>query len=533
VNLRVLDTAVRAIAFSPCGRFIICGGHDGTISRFSISSKASSEVIHSPDGAIPVRCLAFSPSGDWFASGHGDGILRVWDTTGTRPPRVIQAHSETVTSLDVSADGLLISSTGLDGTVRLWEVRTCEPLWEPDGHAGPVFAIALTRDGHWLLTGGEDRLLRIWNRRDGLLARRVSTPSSVRSLFLDEKGHGVFVAGLNGSLSRWALPEGTQKSSLVGHGDEIVSLAGSPDGTILVSLGRDERLAFWDSRSGALVRAIDDRSLSRFVCVCPHCGMLVCGSDQAKARQLAAGGEQFEDVTGSRAGASAGQFSPNGEMILFGYKDGRVQVLAHSGQRELFEDSPHREVVEAVAWSPNSNVFASAGAEGRVLLWDLVARRQIREWTTDSADVLCLSFDDTGHRLFAGLNNGEVREWCLKDCDCSPKKAPIKSAVETSLESDWRTLMECRAAEAYPALGRLRDRGPATSAFLRERIAIECSISGGKRRPDASFSRILRLLEELRSTEASEVLSWIEHHAPVIAQRVEARQALVRMRCGR
>ena len=61
--------------------------------------------------------------------------MRVWDLTGTDPPRVLTDHYDQMTGVAVSADGRTVVSGGVDNTVRVWDLAGTDPPRVLTGHA--------------------------------------------------------------------------------------------------------------------------------------------------------------------------------------------------------------------------------------------------------------------------------------------------------------------------------------------------------------------------------------------------------------
>lgn len=64
-----------------------------------------------------ILCVAFNPQGTLLASGGYDETLRLWDLRRGVCLKVINAHTEAVTSVDFSADGAMAATGSYDGLV--------------------------------------------------------------------------------------------------------------------------------------------------------------------------------------------------------------------------------------------------------------------------------------------------------------------------------------------------------------------------------------------------------------------------------
>ena len=158
----------QCVDFSPDGRRLVSGNSIGMVDILDSSELTNARVedirIHRCAGhSKSVRCVMFGPKGERVFSGSDDGTVRIWDAETGSSVRVLDDHSSTVTSIDVSGDGQLLASASQDGTVKLWNAETGDRLLLLSEHDGPVNDLAFHPEKPWLATCGADGRVKIWD----------------------------------------------------------------------------------------------------------------------------------------------------------------------------------------------------------------------------------------------------------------------------------------------------------------------------------------------------------------------------------
>ena len=166
---------------------------------------------------------------------------------------------------------------------------------------------------------------------------------------------------------------------LSGHGNSVQALAFSPDGgTLIVSTGgsssrHEHRLRLWDVSTGALI----------------------------------ATSEEFNAIAWDVV------FSPGGEMIATGLRDGRI-VFLDSTDLSNIGGLKHNGEVNSLAFSPDGGLLAAGVAEagnGMVYIWDVATQAIIRSFWAHPYSVPGMAFSPTGQFLATGAVDRSVKVW--------------------------------------------------------------------------------------------------------------------------
>jgi len=220
---------------------------------------------------------------------------------------------------------------------------------------------------------------------------------------------------------------------LARQASSISSIAYSPDGNIIASCSREQKVRLWDSRSGAETCAplflesdaqrypggpiFTDRIIS--IAYTPKGDRLVAGTNRGKVIVC--------DIRTSRLALSplhlhaseirSVAVSPDGETIASASEDKTIALCRPNS------DSPvgsilrgHTDEVNCVSFSSDGVMLASGGKDGTIYFWDYRLSRSSREpLRNGKGDVSCIAFSKDGILLASGSNDSVVRVWNVPD----------------------------------------------------------------------------------------------------------------------
>ncbi len=115
--------------------------------------------------------------------------------------------------------------------------------------------------------------------------------------------------------------------------------------------------------------------------------------------------------TGHIASVNAVTWSPDGKLIASASDDTYVQLFdAVSGKRKLIYTG-HTEEVAAVAWSPDGKLIASGGQDGTAQVWNAGSRARILTYKEHADRVNGISWSSDSQLIASGSDDRTVQVW--------------------------------------------------------------------------------------------------------------------------
>lgn len=211
-----------------------------TASRPVAQDPASPLTHHTGD----VRAIAFSPDGKWLASAGGEGEVRVWNVAEGTCVRTLTAHPGGADAIAFATDGLWILSGGNDKTVKLWNRNTGECAHTFEGHEERVLGLAIAADGKRVASADAGGAVLLWDlaKRERIARTTGGHESAAACVVFGAKDKLVYSGGWDRKLRTWTVPDLYPKGAPTGN-EVMMSIAVDRNGKHL-ALGTREGQAF-------------------------------------------------------------------------------------------------------------------------------------------------------------------------------------------------------------------------------------------------------------------------------------------------
>ncbi|KAI0322860.1 WD repeat protein [Amylostereum chailletii] len=433
---------VAAIALSPDGNVLISVDLDG---RALLVNFRRGVVLHHFNFHKPVKAVKFSPDGKYIAVTN-DTHVQVWRTPNhivrEFAPFVLHrtytGHHDEVLSIEWSPDSKCFITTSRDMTGRLF---TLDPVdgFRPKtfaGHKDSVLHAYFSADAKTIYTVSRDGtkvVCTTFHQASGLLIVGFSSgvfglwemPSftnvhtlsisqeKISSVAVNPSGEWLaFGARKLGQLLVWEWQSESYILKQQGHFFDMNALAYSPDGQYIATGGDDGKVKLWNTHSGFCVITFSQHTSA-------VSAVQFAGQGQVLFSASLDGTVRAFDLVRYRnfrtfTSPSPVQFSslavdPSGEVVAAGSTDS-FEVFLWSVQTGKLLDvlAGHEGPVNALSFSPTTNVLASGSWDKTVRVWNVFGRSHAVEPFQLNTDVLSLAFRPDGQELVVSTLDGQL-----------------------------------------------------------------------------------------------------------------------------
>ncbi len=398
---------------------------DDTVTVWDLENN---EKLYTADSQASVT---FSNSSQ-LAYQYGPEFLEVWTLDNPTPRQTIQTHIsfvDTSESLMFSQDGKTIVAEYRYGSVLLWDIESKQARPAiPTASASKNQHIHVSSEGELYVTSIHKNTVKLWEVGNcGSLIAEFAGNEFVCAAALAPTNSKLASAHQGGNLIIWDVQSGDKLRAFrhplqtsTDDSDQAWKLVFSPDGSLLISYTEDEaNVRLWDVGRGEEIQEFPSDEIDNIGTFSP-CGQYLTGTANGKniilwdvkhreiltkfpwapefaysscGSYLACGRQDWEGILlwdlkhreiykrlqlpEGCQGVHSLRFSSCGQYLAFGaaWETGLEKVPVclwevETGKR-IVTFWGHFTDVQAVAFSPNNELLASASFDGSILLWDL------------------------------------------------------------------------------------------------------------------------------------------------------------------
>ena len=414
-----LETNFNAAAISPDQKILATG--DGPLQFWELET--GKRLSNNTGWVGEFKSMEFSPDGRRLVTGSRSDRVDVWNVDTTELLNRM-AHGDEVISVSYSPDGETIASGSDDGTVRMWDADTGEQKMNIAGHSPKEnYSVAFSPDGSMLTCGSEDGM-QWWDLQSGKSVRNTYLErNNVHSIrFSDDCAILVTLYSPNTlNMARlWDVATGRFLGSFRGDGTTFSSIAISPDGSMLATGTRDNKVCLWEICKGELYLIGD--CLMTFS---EHTDEVNSVAFSPDGRKLASGSNDktimiwdvdsqthLRSLTGHEKEVNSVVFSSDGKTVVSGSTDGTLRFW-NAGKGELTRPSiSDAGVVTRMAYSPDGRLLANISENEKVVhIWDAHTGELLQTFTGHTQSINDVAFSPDGETVASVSSDGTVLLW--------------------------------------------------------------------------------------------------------------------------
>ncbi|MBI3273268.1 MAG: WD40 repeat domain-containing protein [Planctomycetes bacterium] len=250
-EVRAVDAGgsdITCVALSPDGALAAAGDENGQLYVYDVGTGKQRAHFNLPNEASTVHAVSISPDGRQLVTGWGDMSKRLvfWDLSGGSDSRTVPSHLHLLAH---SPDGRTVAAYGSNRALTLWDAQRHDPKQALETGVSAIEALTFSRDGVWLAAGGEGGV-ELWRVGEKRGAKRLGKDGpTVITLAFSPDGSVLATGAAGEKVARlWDVATGVERARLDGHDGPVSAVAFSADGKLLATGGEDKMVRVWSLR---------------------------------------------------------------------------------------------------------------------------------------------------------------------------------------------------------------------------------------------------------------------------------------------
>ncbi|HNP19621.1 MAG TPA: caspase family protein [Fulvivirga sp.] len=390
-----------------------------------------------------VKAVAFTPDGKYLLSGSRDKSIKLWEVATGRELRSYLGHESTINDLAVSNDGKFFVSSCADKTAKMWNIATGELIKTFTGPKDYLTSVALSHDNKFLVTAGFDWEAYLWNIETGKLINTFKVNPDkgigygINAEFSPDDKYIAF-GGDNRSVTIYDIASGEKVKEFkpdVGWCGGCGTFIKYKSADQIYSASNKGDLKLWNISAGTTVQTYyTNKAEFTSLDLATNNRILITTEDSLKIYNAASKQLELGINLGLDKPITDARFSPEGKTIAVSSDDQLVHLynaetgelikvlqgflnLTDKGGLEYDRSSwdyyikKYTDLKNDVRISPDGKYLVKGKIGSIVRMWDIASGAIVKEFVGHEKAVLCTEFSADGKYLLTGSADNIARIW--------------------------------------------------------------------------------------------------------------------------
>jgi guanine nucleotide-binding protein subunit beta-2-like 1 protein len=294
-----------------------------------------------------VTSISTAPNNPYiFITGSRDFTILIWEIdtkieTCILPKKRLRGHSNFISDLMLSFDGLFCISSSWDKTLNLWDIETGKILRKFVGNKKDVLSVGFSSDNRQIISSSRDNSIKIWNTKGQCKEtfvdkESISWVSCAR--FIPNKNFSLLSCSWDGIVKIWDTIEKKVQLRLIGHKGYVNCLTVSPDGSLCASGGKDGMIMLWDLQEGKHLYSLNANDPINCLCFSPNRYWLCASTSKGikvwdlesktiieKLKTTLLSSKNFK----KELMCTSMNWAIDGNLFITGFIDGQIKIWSH------------------------------------------------------------------------------------------------------------------------------------------------------------------------------------------------------------
>lgn len=202
----------------------------------------------------------------------------------------------------------------------------------------------------------------------------IGQVSAINSAKFSPNGRRIVIASDDATVKIWDIQTGSVVHSLEGHSGPISTAIYSPDGKMILSSGKVDKMAkIWSATTGKLIHTLGEETKNINYATFSSDGQIIitaCDDNTAKIWD-AQTGKILQELKGHIDAVNFATFSSNSKLIITTSDDNTAKIWSVQSGNLLHNLVGHKESVVLANFSPDNSKVVTVSKDSIAKIWDL------------------------------------------------------------------------------------------------------------------------------------------------------------------